>query len=96
MPFTKVGPNKYRSPSGRTYTKAQVKLYYANGGHFPGETMASGMHKMPDGHMMRDSDMKGDRKKKPKRKRRRRRRRPPTGGIAEQAANSKKPRSISY
>ena len=27
MPFKKVG-GKYKSPSGRTYTKKQVKLYY--------------------------------------------------------------------
>jgi hypothetical protein len=32
MPFKKVGPNKYKSPSGRTYTKKQVKAYYATGG----------------------------------------------------------------
>ncbi len=37
MPFTKIGPDKYRSPSGRTYTESQVKLWYANGGKFPGE-----------------------------------------------------------
>jgi hypothetical protein len=28
MPFRKVG-NKYKSPSGRTFTKAQVRAYYA-------------------------------------------------------------------
>ena len=32
MPFTKVGHNKYRSPSGRMYTKRQVNLYYATKG----------------------------------------------------------------
>ena len=32
MPFTKVGRNKYKSPSGRTYTKKQVALYYATEG----------------------------------------------------------------
>jgi len=32
MPFKKVGKNKYKSPSGRTYTKKQVKAYYATGG----------------------------------------------------------------
>lgn len=37
MPFTKVGPDKYRSPSGRTFTKKQVALYYAKGGKFPGQ-----------------------------------------------------------
>lgn len=34
MPFKKVGPNKYRSPSGRIFTKKQVRLYYASGGTF--------------------------------------------------------------
>lgn len=32
MPFKKVGPNKYKSPSGRTYTKKQVEAYYATDG----------------------------------------------------------------
>lgn len=32
MPFKKVGKNKYKSPSGRTYTKKQVGLYYATEG----------------------------------------------------------------
>ena len=31
MPFKKVG-KKYKSPSGRTYTKKQVKMYYATKG----------------------------------------------------------------
>ncbi len=34
MPFRKVGPNRYKSPSGRTYTKKQVVAYYASGGTF--------------------------------------------------------------
>jgi len=29
MPFKKIGPNKYRSPSGRIMTKEQVAAYYA-------------------------------------------------------------------
>jgi hypothetical protein len=37
MPFTKIGNNTYRSPSGRQYNGAQVRLWYANGGKFPGE-----------------------------------------------------------
>jgi len=37
MPFKKVGNNDYTSPSGRHFNQAQVRLYYANGGHFPGE-----------------------------------------------------------
>jgi len=32
MPFKKVGPNKYKSPSGRTFTKKQVVAYYATDG----------------------------------------------------------------
>lgn len=32
MPFTKVGTNTYKSPSGRKFTKAQVKMYYATDG----------------------------------------------------------------
>ncbi len=32
MPFKKVGKNKYRSPSGRTFTKKQISLYYATEG----------------------------------------------------------------
>lgn len=38
MPFKKIthgkGRGKYRSPSGRTFTKKQVKLYYATKGTF--------------------------------------------------------------
>jgi hypothetical protein len=34
MPFRKVGKNKYKSPSGRTFTKKQVGFYYASGGTF--------------------------------------------------------------
>jgi len=32
MPFVKVGPNKYKSPSGRIFTKKQVEMYYATNG----------------------------------------------------------------
>lgn len=32
MPFTKIGKNKYKSPSGRKFTKKQVALYYATNG----------------------------------------------------------------
>lgn len=31
MPFKKVGPNRYRSPSGRTFSAKQVRAYYATG-----------------------------------------------------------------
>lgn len=29
MPFKKTSGGKYKSPSGKTYSKAQVKAYYA-------------------------------------------------------------------
>jgi hypothetical protein len=32
MPFKKIGPNKYRSPSGKIYTARQVRAYYATQG----------------------------------------------------------------
>lgn len=32
MPFKKTGKNRYKSPSGRTYTKKQVRMYHATGG----------------------------------------------------------------
>jgi hypothetical protein len=32
MPFKKVGPDKYVSPSGKVFTSKQVKLYYATEG----------------------------------------------------------------
>jgi len=38
MPFRKVGRDEYESPSGRKFTKKQVDLYYAGGGHFPGQS----------------------------------------------------------
>ncbi len=34
MPFKKVGPNEYRSPSGKKFTTKQVKYYYATKGTF--------------------------------------------------------------
>jgi hypothetical protein len=41
MPFKKIGKNKYKSPSGRTYNDSQVKLYYSLGGRFPNEKKKS-------------------------------------------------------
>ncbi len=32
MPFKKIGKDTYRSPSGRKFTGAQVRLYYATKG----------------------------------------------------------------
>jgi len=32
MPFKKQSNGKYKSPSGRTFTKNQVKMYYATDG----------------------------------------------------------------
>ena len=37
MPFKRTGPNSYVSPSGNHFNSAQVRLFYANGGKFPGE-----------------------------------------------------------
>ena len=34
VPFKKIGRNKFRSPSGRIFTRSQVRLYYAKGGKF--------------------------------------------------------------
>lgn len=31
-PFKKIGPNTYKSPTGKKFTKKQVKLYYATDG----------------------------------------------------------------
>lgn len=32
MPFKKTGKNTYKSPSGRKFSKKQVKMYYATDG----------------------------------------------------------------
>jgi hypothetical protein len=32
MPFKKTGPDEYKSPSGRKFTKKQVVAYYATEG----------------------------------------------------------------
>jgi hypothetical protein len=37
MPFNKLGPNKYRGPSGKVFNYNQVRLYYSLGGKFPGQ-----------------------------------------------------------
>ena len=37
MPFKKVGPNNYVSPSGHHFTLSQVQLWHAHGGKFPGQ-----------------------------------------------------------
>jgi len=41
MPFKKV-KDKFKSPSGKTFTKKQVKLYYASDGFKPGKIKATG------------------------------------------------------
>tara|TARA_B100000424_G_scaffold97887_1_gene73450 strand:+ start:286 stop:399 length:114 start_codon:yes stop_codon:yes gene_type:complete len=30
MPFKKLGKNKYKSPSGKIFTLAQIQAYYLN------------------------------------------------------------------
>ena len=47
MPFKKTGSDSYTSPSGRHFNGAQVKLFYANGGKFPGQ---KGEGEMQKGH----------------------------------------------
>lgn len=47
MPFKKVSEDQYVSPTGRSYNGAQVRLYYANGGKFPGEKRAAAEKKKP-------------------------------------------------
>jgi len=37
MPFKKTRSGKYKSPSGKTYTKKQVKMYYATDGFKKGK-----------------------------------------------------------
>ena len=32
MPFKKVAPNDYKSPTGKDFTKKQVEAYYATDG----------------------------------------------------------------
>jgi hypothetical protein len=57
MPFKKVGTNDYTGPSGRHFNQAQVRLYYAHGGKFPGQQGAA-----KGGSIMRDVPMtKGER-----------------------------------
>ena len=40
MPFKKLGHGKYAGPSGKHFDLAQVRLYYAGGGKFPGQKTA--------------------------------------------------------
>lgn len=49
MPFKKVGADSYTSPSGRHYNGAQVRLWHANGGKFPGEKGPGEMSKRTSG-----------------------------------------------
>lgn len=53
MPFKPDGHGKYTSPSGRKFTQAQVKLYYATGG-----TFKKGVHNkkvVPDMHGLKNA-----------------------------------------
>ncbi len=36
-PFVKLGNNKYKGKSGKVFGLAQVRLWYAGGGKFPGQ-----------------------------------------------------------
>ena len=48
MPFKRIGPDQYRSPSGRIFNEKQVALYHAHDG-FPkkGERVRSPAKKTP-------------------------------------------------
>jgi hypothetical protein len=46
MPFTKVSGGKFKSPSGKKYTKKQVALYYANDG-FPSRPKKAAKKRKP-------------------------------------------------
>jgi hypothetical protein len=48
MPFKKIGPDTYVSPSGRKFTTAQVKLYYATNG-FKDEPKSKTTRRTPHG-----------------------------------------------
>lgn len=45
MPFAKQSNGKYKSPSGRTFTKKQVKMYYATDGFKKGKAKSTGKRK---------------------------------------------------
>lgn len=49
MPFEKVGNNDYVSPSGKHFNKAQVELWHANGGKFPGQKTAEKTNELRKG-----------------------------------------------
>ncbi len=57
MPFTKVGKDDYTSPRGNHFNQVQVRLYYANGGKFPGEKKANGGPVMNKGYQGRSVAM---------------------------------------
>jgi hypothetical protein len=48
MPFTPIGNGIYRSPSGRAFDQSQVKLWYAQGGKFPGQQGPGEIAKPPE------------------------------------------------
>lgn len=45
MPFIKLGPNLYKSKSGKLYTEKQVNMYYATGGFKKGVKKTYGRKK---------------------------------------------------
>jgi hypothetical protein len=54
MPFKKVRDDDYTSPSGRHFNGAQVRLWHARGGKFPGQK-GSEMNTMAKGHRPMDA-----------------------------------------
>jgi hypothetical protein len=53
MPFKKVGTNDYTGPTGKHFDLNQVRLYYANGGAFPGQSRQAAGKFAGDGSHLR-------------------------------------------
>jgi hypothetical protein len=56
MPFKKEGPGDYVGPSGKHFNLAQVRLYYAGGGKFPGQKGEGKMKKYAEGGGVDDNE----------------------------------------
>ena len=61
MPFTKISRNKYKSPSGRTFSASQVRLYYATNGF---KTMKKKYKRVVDNKMRDYGDTDTEKKRK--------------------------------
>lgn len=56
MPYHRVGPNDYQSPSGKHINSAQLRLWYANGQKWPGEKHSEGAMKYAKGGDVRPAN----------------------------------------